>query len=171
MLCTSIDGHHDDPEGHFPAKWPMLSSAGQQGIFFGASFPVRRLTLSFVTLCATLLQGSCHFRSNGGGVALGSAAIWSATIRSWLFQSMGDAPTPALIQSQNIFETFIPTVRISFSKPQLQGGLLSYSNGWLSKSLRVSNSTTTYLFPTCAIAYSYLSSFGCAHFCLRSWQI
>ena len=114
---------------HSPAKWPMLSSAGQQGIFFGASLPVRRLRLSFVTLCATLLQGSCHFRSNGG-VALGSAAIWSATIRSWLFQSMGDAPTPALIQSQNIFETFIPTVRISFSNPQLQGGWLSYSNGY-----------------------------------------
>ena len=70
MLSTSIEG----PKGHSPAKWPMLSSAGQRGIFFGASFPVIRLTLSFVTLCATLLQGSCHFRSNGG-VALGSYLI------------------------------------------------------------------------------------------------
>ena len=59
---------------HSPAKWPMLSSAGQRGTFFGAYFPVRRLELSFVTLCATLLQRSCHFRSNGG-VALGSYLI------------------------------------------------------------------------------------------------
>ena len=121
---------------HSPAKWPMLSSAGQQGIFFGASFPVRRLELSFVTLCVTLLQGSCHFRSNGG-VALGSYLIGDHPILT--LPVNGGRSHASSDPIAEYLETFIPTVRKSFSKPQLQGGWLSYSNWWLSQSFRMSN--------------------------------